>query len=312
MIRTESLTKRYGEHLAVNGLDLDVRPGEIYGFLGPNGAGKTSTIHMLLNLMRPTSGHVVIFGEPVKPGSFEYRSEIGVVAEEPLDSAAMTGWELVTYFAALYGCKSPENRMEELFNRLELWDARHSLAHDYSHGMRQKLSLIRAMVHEPRMLILDEPVSGLDPYGIRQVRSLISDYQKQGGTVFISSHILSEIEQTAHRVGILHQGRLLAEDTLAGLRQHIARGVKVVVELEEIPETLVPKLNEEQYVLDVVENGRVLELRLEDDPHVRSLLSRRIAEAGGIVLRMESDEMSLEEAFVTITNSNVQELAGSA
>ncbi|MBA2596720.1 MAG: ABC transporter ATP-binding protein, partial [Chloroflexia bacterium] len=195
VIATENLTMRYGERLVVDGLNLSVRPAEIYGFLGPNGAGKTTTIHILLNLLRPTSGGVSLFGEPVTPGSFAFRRLIGVAAEEPAELSRLTGWELVRYFARLCAVGAPERRMEGLFRTLELWDVRHAAARDYSRGMRQKLSLIRALVHQPKLLILDEPVSGLDPYGIRQVRETIDAYRNDGGTVFISSHILSEIER---------------------------------------------------------------------------------------------------------------------
>jgi ABC-2 type transport system ATP-binding protein len=310
VIKTEQLTKRYGDTLVVDSLDLDVRAGEIYGFLGPNGAGKTTTIHMLLNLMRPTNGRISLFDEAIEPGSFAFRQQIGVVAEEPVELSYMTGWELVRYFARLCGVATPEPRMGELFHALELWDARHAAARAYSRGMRQKLSLIRALVHEPRLLILDEPVSGLDPYGIRQVRELVHAYRHRGGTVFISSHILSEIERSADRIGILHQGRLLIEDDLAGLRRRLGAGRRFVVELESLPAPLVARLASEPYVLEVTESGRQLDLLLDDQQDVRPAISQLITESGGVVLRMESEEMSLEDAFVTITSQNVSRLAG--
>jgi ABC-type multidrug transport system ATPase subunit len=312
VIETENLTKRYGDHVAVEGLQLSVRPGEIYGFLGPNGAGKTTTIHMLLNLLPPTSGHVCIFGEPLTRGSFAFRQQIGVVAEEPVEMSSLTGWELVRHFARLCGAGAAERGMDELFQALELWEARHVLARDYSRGMRQKLSLIRALVHEPRLLILDEPVSGLDPHGIRQVRELIHDYRDQGGTVFISSHILSEIERSADRVGILHHGQLLVEDTLAGLRRQLGAGRRVVVELDRRADPLLARLEQEPYVLEaqITDSGRQLDLLLDNGQDARPRLSQLITESGGVILRMESEEMSLEEAFVTITNQNVARLAG--
>jgi ABC-2 type transport system ATP-binding protein len=312
VIRTENLTKHYGSHVSLDQLNLDVRPAEIYGFLGPNGAGKTTTIHLLLNLLRPTSGQAIVLGEPLKAGAFGFRRRIGVVAEEPVELLPLTGWELVQYFAQLYGVDKPEPRMTELFHALDLWNARHALAHDYSHGMRQKLSLIRALVHEPSLLILDEPVSGLDPHGIRQVRELIHQYRDQGGTVFISSHILSEIERSADRIGILHQGQLLIEDTLAGLRRRIGKGRRIAIELDTVPTGLTERLRSESYVLEleVSESGRQLELLLDDDRDVRPKLSQFITESGGIILGMESEEMSLEDAFVTITNQNVARLAG--
>src|SRR5215212_1376628 len=277
--------------VAVDDLSLDVRSGEIYGFLGPNGAGKTTTIHLLLNLVQPTSGRVCLFGRALERGSFAFRQQIGVVAEEPVEFSRLTGWELVRYFGGLCGVETPEPRMEELFHALELWDARDALARDYSRGMRQKLSLIRALVHAPRLLILDEPVSGLDPHGIRQVRELIHAYRDQGGTAFISSHILSEIERSADRIGIMHQGSVV---------------------LERVDSSLVERLGQEPYVLDlqVADRGRQLDLLLEDGQDVRPRLSHLITESGGVILRMESEEMSLEEAFVTFTNQNVSRLAG--
>jgi ABC-2 type transport system ATP-binding protein len=312
MITTEDLTKRYKSHLAVDSLNLNVHSGEIYGFLGPNGAGKTTTIHMLLNLTQPTSGRILLFGEPLVPGSFHFKRSIGVVAEEPFESSQMTGWELVRYFAGLYGVDAPEQRMEELFRKLELWDVRHGLAHDYSRGMRQKLSIIRALVHEPKLLILDEPVSGLDPHGIRQVRELINEYHERGGTVFISSHILSEVERSADRVGILDNGRLLVEDTLAGLRYRLMESQKCVIELEAMPPTLPARLRSEPYVLELRQEGRQLDLVFQAQEDVRARLSRLIAEEGGVILKMQSQEISLEEAFVTITSQNVAQLAGVA
>jgi ABC-2 type transport system ATP-binding protein len=312
VIETENLTKRYGDHVAVDSLNLQVRPREIYGFLGPNGAGKTTTIHMLLNLVQPTSGRICVFGKPLERGTFAFRQQIGVVAEEPVELSRLTGWELVRYFARLGGVRAPESRMEELFHALELWDARDALARDYSRGMRQKLSLIRALVHQPQLLILDEPVSGLDPHGIRQVRELIHAYRDQGGTVFISSHILSEIERSADRIGIMHNGSLLVEDTLAGLRRRLGSGRRLIVELDRVEAPLTERIGEEAYVLDlqVAGNGRQLELLLEDGQDVRPRLSQLITESGGVILRMESEEMSLEDAFVTLTDQNVSTLAG--
>jgi ABC-type multidrug transport system ATPase subunit len=312
MIKTDQLTKRYQNHLAVDNLRLDVRAGEIYGFLGPNGAGKTTTIHMLLGLIRPTSGRLLMFGEEVAPGDFAFKRKIGVVAEEPAESSRMSGWELVRFFAGLYGLARPEPRMEELFHAMDLWQVRHGMARDYSRGMRQKLSLIRALVHEPRLLILDEPVSGLDPHGIRQVREMIDAYQQAGGTVFISSHILSEIEHSANRIGILHGGRLLVEDTMAGLRQRLTRQQRMTIELEQVSPELVARLASQPYVAEVSQQGRQIALVLRSQEDVRARLSRVIGEAGGLIMKMQAEEMSLEEAFVTITSQNALELAGQA
>jgi ABC-2 type transport system ATP-binding protein len=312
VIRTENLTMRFGDQLAVDRLVLDVRPGEIYGFLGPNGAGKTTTIHMILNLQQPTAGTVVILGETLAPGSFAFRQRIGVVAEEPAELSRLTGWELVRYFAHLCAVDRPEPRMDELFHTLDLWDFKDAAARGYSRGMRQKLSLIRALVHEPDLLSLDEPVSGLDPHGIRQVRETIDAYRNTGGTVFISSHILSEIERSADRVGILHDGRLLIEDTLDGIRRRLGQGRRFVVELDRVPPSLEAALRGEPLVLDVTAppGGQEMHMILDDAGDGRAAVSSIITASGATILGMRSEQMSLEEAFVTITTQNVTRLAG--
>jgi ABC-2 type transport system ATP-binding protein len=251
----------------------------------------------------------LVFGQAIGPHDFAFKRQIGVVAEEPIEDSKMSGWELVRFFAGLYGVEKPERRMEELFRSLDLWEVRHGMARDYSRGMRQKLSLIRALVHEPRLLILDEPVSGLDPHGIRQVREIVSAYRQAGGTVFISSHILSEIEHSADRIGILHQGRLRIEDSMTGLRRRLAKQQRMTIELEQVAPELIEQLEHQPYVVAVQQAGRQLNLLLRVEEDVRSRLSRLITEAGAVILKMQGDEMSLEEAFVTITSQDVMALA---
>lgn len=310
MIRTENLTKQFDTTTAVKDLNIHVRPGEIYGFLGPNGAGKTTTIYMLLGLIRPTSGRALIFDQLVTAEALNLKRRIGVLAEEPFSATRMTAWELIRFFADLYGVERPEPHMQELFEHLDLWDVRHGLVAEYSRGMRQKLGLIRATVHTPDLLILDEPVSGLDPYGIVQVREIVEQHRAQGASVFISSHILSEIEHSADRIGILHKGTLLAEDTMNGLRRRLSRESVVRLELEEIPQGLVPALEALPSVKRVDPNGTQVAVHTTEEADVRPDIFQTVVSEGGVLLGMQIDEMSLEEAFVTITNQNVQHLAG--
>ncbi len=310
-LRTDALTKRFDRLTAVEGLDLHIRPGEIYGFLGPNGAGKTTTIYMLLGLLQPTSGGVFLFGEPLMSNLLALKHRIGVVAEEPVLSSQMTGWETVRFFADLHRTPRPAPRMEALFHELDLWQARDALLSTYSRGMRQKLSLIRAMIHRPDLLILDEPVSGLDPHGILQVREVVEQHRREGGSALISSHILSEIERSADRVGILHQGRLLIEDTIEGIRRRLGQDVVVHLELVALPPTLLPALRALPHLREAEVAGNCITLRLErtaDD--LRPLIFQRVVESGGLLTEMRSDEMTLEEAFVTITHQTVDQLAG--
>ena len=310
MLRTENLSKSYDSKVAVHDLNLNIAPGEIYGFLGPNGAGKTTTIRLLLGLLKPTDGRVFLFDEPITNDLISLKRRIGVVAEEPPPTNRMTAWELVRFFADLNQVSQPEARMEQLFNALDLWEARHALASAYSRGMRQKLSLIRALIHTPDLLILDEPVSGLDPFGIRQVRAVVDEHREQGGAVLISSHILSEVERSANRIGILHQGHLLVEDSIGGLRTRIGGTNVVQLECLAVPDSLVSKLQSISEVEKIETKGNKLTLQLSSGRDARPDIFQAVVAAGGTLVSMAMEEISLEEAFVTITNQNVQQLAG--
>ena len=284
MLRTENLSKSYDSKVAVHDLNLNIAAGEIYGFLGPNGAGKTTTIRLLLGLLKPTSGRVFLFDDPITDDIISLKRRIGVVAEEPPPAGRMTAWELVRFFADLNHVAHPEARMEKLFHALDLWDVRLALASAYSRGMRQKLSLIRALIHTPDLLILDEPVSGLDPFGIRQVRAVVDEHREQGGAVLISSHILSEVERSANRIGIL--------------------------QLLEIPAALPAQLQSIPEVQKIETQENQLTLYLSSSRDARPDIFQAIVATGGTAVTMKMEEISLEEAFVTITNQNVQQLAG--
>lgn len=310
MLRTEELTKAFNENVVVQNLNIRVRAGEIYGFLGPNGAGKTTTIRLLLGLLQPTDGRVFLFESPITENTVQLKRRVGVVAEEPLATTRMTAWEFVHFFADLNNVSQPEGRMESLFNTLDLWDVRHRLVSTYSRGMRQKLSLIRALVHEPELLILDEPVSGLDPHGILEVRQVVEEHRQNGGAVIISSHILSEIERSADRIGIMHQGRLLVEDTIDGIRSRIGASKVVQLVLVEIPPKLPDALRLLQGVEEVEVLDRQLAVRVSGEHDARADIFQAVVGAGGVLVEMSTLQMSLERAFVTITNQNVEQLAG--
>jgi ABC-2 type transport system ATP-binding protein len=312
MLRTEELSKSFDDSIAVQELNLHVRAGEIYGFLGPNGAGKTTTIRLLLGLLKPTFGHVFLFDTPLTEDTIPLKRRIGVVAEEPLVSTRMTAWEYVRFFAGLNNVPRPERRMEDLFKTLNLWNARHALVSAYSRGMRQKLSLIRAMVHEPELLILDEPVSGLDPYGILEVRQVVEQHRDRGGAVLISSHILSEIERSADRIGILHKGQLLIEDTIDGIRARTGASKVVKLVLVETPASLPDALGQIAGVEEVELMDQKVSVQVSGERDARADIFQAVVESGGILVEMSSEQMSLEDAFVTITNQNVEQLAGAA
>ena len=309
MIRTEKLCKDFNGFSAVKNVSLKVQPHEIYGFLGPNGSGKTTTILMLLGIEKPTGGRIFLFEQTLQQNYFEIKRRIGVVAEHQHFYDDTSAREYLRFFADLYRVENKTQRIESLLEMVGLREFGNVRAQDYSRGMQQKLGLIRAILHNPELLILDEPVSALDPQAVVDIRHLLLDLGRRGKTIFISSHILSEVEQTAGRVGIMNKGQLIAEGTLDTLRRGLRPQLNLTVELHEIRQGLVEHLLTLAFVREVTGNGNKLSLKVESDSDYRLPISKAISDYGGVIVDMRSQEMSLEEAFVTITDQNVSLLA---
>jgi ABC-2 type transport system ATP-binding protein len=215
VIEVEGLSKRFGSRSAVEGLSLKAPPGEIYGFLGPNGAGKTTTIRMLLGILEPDQGTIRICGKTVRRSDRAGRMLVGTVSEVQYLYGDMRCAEYLGFFARLYGVAAAPARVAETLTAVGLAERADDRAVELSKGLQQKLGLARALLHDPPVLILDEPVSGLDPHGIREVREIICRERDRGRLVFLSSHVLSEIERTADRIGVIRQGKLVYEGSVA-------------------------------------------------------------------------------------------------
>jgi len=224
IIRTEALGKSYGDRRGLDGLTLDVQPGEIYGFLGPNGAGKTTTIRILLDLIRPSHGRASVLGRDPRDGGPALRRRLGYLAGDFTVDGGQTGSELLTHLAHLRGGVA-QQRIELLAARLDL-DVNARIK-SLSKGNRQKVGLIQAFMHEPELLILDEPTSGLDPMLQQTFVALVREAKAAGQTVFMSSHVLPEVQQTADRVGIIRDGRMVAVETVETLRRRAVRRVEI-------------------------------------------------------------------------------------
>jgi ABC-2 type transport system ATP-binding protein len=228
VIQTERLTKRYGSRRGLDGLDLDVRQGEVFGFLGPNGAGKTTTIRLLLDLIRPTSGTAHVLGEEPRAGGPALRRRLGYLAGDFVVEGNQTSRELLAFLGNVRGGVAPA-KVERLAERLELDPT--IRIRSLSKGNRQKVGLVQAFMHEPELLILDEPSSGLDPLVQQTFLELVREARANGQTVFMSSHVLSEVEQSADRVGIVREGRMIAVEGFESLRARAVR--RVVIEFDE-------------------------------------------------------------------------------
>jgi ABC-2 type transport system ATP-binding protein len=220
MIIAEHLTRHFGSLAAVQDLDLSVRAGELFGFLGPNGAGKSTTLRMLAGILRPTAGRACIAGKDVQAQPLAAKRALGYMPDEPALYEQLTGREFLRFVGGLYGLSDDtvDARAAKLLAMLGLAEKADQVLQSYSHGMRQKIVLCTALLHEPAVLLLDEPLSGLDPHSARRVKDLLRQFCQQGGAVLLSTHTLEIAERLCDRIGILHEGRLIAAGTMDGLR----------------------------------------------------------------------------------------------
>ncbi len=220
LIRLTGLTKRFGDLTAVEGLDLSVTRGELFGFLGPNGAGKTTTIRMMVGLLRPTAGEVHIAGRDMATDSIAAKARLGYVPDEPVLYDKLSGLEFLQLAADVYRVPAERARARaaELLDVFGLSDRAGDPIGAYSRGMRRRLALVAALLHEPEVLVLDEPTSALDPKAARLIKDVLRDFCRRGGTVFMSTHILEIAEAMCSQVGIIDRGRLIAVGTLDELR----------------------------------------------------------------------------------------------
>jgi len=221
MIELDRVTKRYNRVIAVEGLTLSVLPGEIFGFIGPNGAGKTTTIQMMAGLIAPTSGSVKICGIDMGKEPSLAKKLIGFIPDRPYLYEKLTAMEFLKFTGDLFGVDPPgfEKKAEDILGLFSLKDWADELIEAFSHGMKQRLIMAAALFHDPRVIVVDEPMVGLDPHGIKMVKELFKELAGKGKSVFMSTHTLNIAEDICHRIGMIHQGRLLALGTVPELKE---------------------------------------------------------------------------------------------
>jgi ABC-2 type transport system ATP-binding protein len=235
-IATEQLTRRFGALTAVDGMDLQVRAGQFFGFLGPNGAGKSTTIKMLTGLLAPTAGRMELLGLDFQSHPVEVKRQIGVVPEGMGLFERLTGPEYLRFVGRMYGLDkaTTEKRSEELLDFMQLADREKTMIADYSHGMQKKLALAAAVIHGPRILFLDEPFEGVDALAAGALKALLGRMTERGATIFLTSHVLEIVERLCSHVGIIHKGKLVAQGSLEELRAGIGEQAGEKKTLEQI------------------------------------------------------------------------------
>ena len=294
MIRTAGLTKRFGRITAVDGVDLDVREGDVYGFLGANGSGKTTTVRMLLGLVLATSGTVDLLGKRMPGAGRDVLPDIGAIIEDPAAYPHLSGRANLALFDAMDHSgprASRARRVDDALDQVGLGDVDGRPVRAYSLGMRQRLGLANALIRSPRLLVLDEPTNGLDPQGIRDVRALLLELNRNGTTVFVSSHLLAEIEQMCTRVGVLHQGRLVLQDHLEDLQRATGRVLVVTSHSDRAAERLGTRLEER--------DGDRLLVRTDDVAD----LAAELVTAGIPVDELTPERRSLEQIVLEATRA---------
>ncbi len=298
VIEAHGLTRKFGEFLAVEDLNLEVAEGEVLAFLGPNGAGKTTTIRMLSGIISPTSGYAVVAGWRADRNVEQLHEVIGLLTETPGFYDRLSARRNLEFYAGFYPNLKVNAQIEKYLKIMRLWERREEQVGKFSKGMKQRLALARALLHEPKVLFLDEPTAGLDPEVATEVRELIRKLGKEGRTIFLSTHNLTEAELLCHRMAIV-QNRLLVLGSPQDLRQRLFhRQVKVQLELLETP--VVEAVKKLAFVQNLRQEGSQLLVELNDPESNRPELVKCIVEAGGKVMAVSEEQHSLEEIYLTL------------
>ncbi|GAP06677.1 ABC-type multidrug transport system, ATPase component [Anaerolinea thermolimosa] len=306
MIRVTGLTKDYGSRRAIHDLTFNARKGEILGFLGPNGAGKTTTMRILTGFMPPTSGTVEIGGYDVIDHSLEVRRIVGYLPETVPLYPDMTVREYLEYMASLRHLKNIEKRVTETLEQVGMADRANGYISNLSKGMRQRVGLAQALIHQPEVLILDEPTIGLDPAQVVNIRKLIKEIG-QNKTVILSTHILPEAQQICDRVMIINKGHIVAEDTPEQLQARLTGSQRVLLTVRGESQDVVPLIKQLPGILQVVEKeDGTLEYESLPGQDIRPLVARKIIEAGFDLLQLQPINMSLEEIFLQLTRDETE------
>ena len=298
VVETEGLTKAYDTTIAVDDLTLQVEEGEVLGLLGPNGAGKTTTIRMLAGIIAPSAGRAWVAGLDPCRDPERLHEMIGVLPESPGFYGRLSAWRNLEYFAGFYTGLDVAGQVEKYLKAVRLWDQRDEKVGTFSKGMKQRLAIARALLHEPKVLFLDEPTAGLDPAAAREVRATIERLGREGRTILLSTHNLAEAELLCRRVAIL-QTRLLALDTSENLRQQVFRP-ETVVEMQHVGDLVLKAVRSLPYVENLQQEEDRLIVQLRGPETAQADLVDCIVKAGGKVRAVSQRIHSLEEVYFSL------------
>jgi ABC-2 type transport system ATP-binding protein len=302
-IRTENLAKTYGKTFkALDGVSLQIKRGEVVGYVGPNGAGKTTTIKILTGLIRPTSGHAYVNGTDVAAKPRDALRSIGALIEVPGVYDYLTPHEILTYFGRVYGMRRDmiDRRIKETLELVRLPDWEHKKTGSFSTGMLRRLAIAKAILHKPDILILDEPVLGLDPKGIMEVRGMIRQFREEGMTVFLSSHLLSEVAEVCDSVVFLDKGKVVSTDSVEGIGQRMDHGVVNVRFLRPLSTQDAERLRSIDLIKSVDVNNSVAKLHYDGKPESSVQILRTLVSLDLDVVSYAAEGVGLEEYYISV------------
>ncbi len=303
MIETHELTKMYGDLYALNRLNLKLDQGDVYGFIGPNGAGKTTTMRILATLLNPTWGEATVCGYSIYTGAKDIRRTIGYMPDFFGVYDDMKVIEYLEFFAAAYRIQGAARKKicEEVLELVDLTYKRDALVTSLSRGMTQRLGLARVLLHDPQVLLLDEPASGLDPRARIEIRALLKELRAMGKTILVSSHILPELADICNKIGIIEQGVLHINDTVANVMKQVRSDIVLNIAVSDRPTDAANFLEAQPEVEDVQDKAGVLLVKLNPGVNQYGFLASRLIQEGFDLTLFKEDEINLETAFMHLT-----------
>jgi ABC-2 type transport system ATP-binding protein len=305
-IETNNLTKKYDSLIAVNKLNLKVERNTVHGFLGPNGAGKTTTIKILVGLLRATEGSAKVLGQEVRVDHADAKLAIGYMPELPKFPKHLKGAELLDVYGRMYGMSQQElkEQIPKLIDLVGLKGRENDLIGKYSKGMQQRIGIAQALLNSPDLVILDEPSIGLDPVGMVEVRELVKTISKEGMTVFLSSHLLFEVEQICDHVTIINRGTVLASDTIQNISGTIKEPAMIHIELAHVTNAVIAAVKKLPFVSGVWKTGSTLYIQITIHTDVRAEVSKEVTGAGGVIVGMSQKISNLEDVFIQLVTKD--------
>jgi ABC-2 type transport system ATP-binding protein len=307
MIETKNLTKNYGELTAVDDLDLTIKDGDIFGFIGPNGAGKTTTMRILVTLLEPTRGSAFINGLNVAKEGKKVRRLVGYMPDFMGVYDDLKVFEYLEFFAAAFGIERKKRKsiVEGVLELTDLESKKSATVDSLSRGMQQRLGLARVLIHDPKVLILDEPASGLDPRARIEIRELLRELKRMGKTIMISSHILSELEEICDHVGIIEQGRLVFSGTMEEIRPRLGIESKVRVRVADHQDKAIELLSALPQVSRVQALGGEIAVTFHEGKNADGIVARTLVNAGLDIISIQPERLKLDDAFLQLTKGVV-------